>query len=268
MQTIKDFIEQPFMNELITLALTLIGLFVAFRVVSVLTKRLRGGSCLQHIDPSARSFLSSFLNVALKLILVVVAAGIVGVPTSSLVAVLGSASLAVGLALQGSLSNFAGGMMVLLFKPFSVDDLIMEPGGELGTVKDISILYTTIRTFDMRNIILPNGNLANGRIVNYSKEDYMRADLEFTVAYGSDVSTVCDCLLSVAKSCPLLLSEPAPQAVLTRLDDSAIVFVLRAYCSAQNYPSVPGALTEPVMNALNKANIEIPFPQLDVHLKQ
>lgn len=268
MQSIGAFMEKPFMRELLTVALTLLGLFAAFHIVTALSKRLRSGKLSQRIDASALSFLSSFVNIAAKLLLVVIAAGIVGVPGSSLVALLGSIGLAISLAMQGSLSNFAGGLMVLIFKPFSLGDLIMEPGGEMGMVKDISILYTTIRTFDMRNIILPNGNLANGRIVNYSKEKYLRADVEFTVAYGSDEQAVRDCLLRAAKSCGLTLDAPEAQALLVRMEDSALVFVLRAYCAPENYPSAPASLTSLGKRELDKAGISIPFPQLDVHLMQ
>ncbi|MDO5110818.1 MAG: mechanosensitive ion channel [Clostridia bacterium] len=268
METIWAFLEKPFMRELMTVLLTLACLFAAFRVVNHLLKRLPKSRLAAHIGPSATSFLKSFAGFALKAMLVIIAAGVVGVPTSSLVALLGSVGLAIGLAMQGSLSNFAGGMMVLLFKPFEVGDVIEEPGGETGTVTDVSMFYTTIRTRDNRCVVLPNGNLSNGRVINYSAEPYLRQDLEYIVAYGTDVEKVRRILLDAAQKNARVLSDPAPAMVLSRMEDSALVCLLLVYCKVEDYASVPGEMNEAVKAAFEKEGVSIPFPQLDVHIAQ
>lgn len=268
MDKIWAFLDKPFMRELVTVLLTLVCLFVAFRVVNRLLRRLPHSKLAARISPSALSFLRSFCSVALKALLIIIAAGVVGVPTSSLVALLGSVGLAIGLAMQGSLSNFAGGMMILLFKPFSLGDVIQEPSGEAGVVTDISMFYTTLRARDNRYVSLPNGTLSNSRVINLSKAPYLRLSLDYTAAYGTDSETVRRILLDTARLYPAILDAPAPAVLLSRMSESALVFTLYAYCLIDDYYSVPGEMNERVKAAFAKEGVSIPFPQLDVHVTQ
>ena len=268
LQQIAAFLDQPYMKELVRLALTLLGLFAAFRIVSALTRRLPRGKLSARMDPGALSFLSSFLNIGLKLVLVVLAAGVVGVPTSSLVAILGSAGVAVGLAMQGSLSNLAGGLMILFFRPFKLGDYIEEAGGKAGYVADISIFYTTLRGRDNSHIVLPNGSLSNGRVVNYSSLSEIRVTLPYSVAYGADANAVIELLRRCALDSPCFLTTRMPAVQLTSMADSALIFTVFGWCgTVEDYFSAPGDMNMRVRAAFDKAGIEIPFPQMDVHMK-
>ncbi len=268
MEKVWAFLDKPFMRELITILLTLLALFAAFRVVNRALSRLPKSKLAARVSPGALSFLRSFCSIALKALLIIIAAGVVGVPTSSLVALLGSVGLAVGLAMQGSLSNFAGGLMILLFKPFEVGDVIAEPGGETGTVTDVSMFYTTLRARDNRLVMLPNGTLSNGRVINYSASPYLRLSLPFSVAYGTDSERVKRVLLAAVKENPRALTDPAPAVLLSSMEESALSFTLLVYCTIENYYTLPGDVNEAVKAAFEKDGILVPFPQLDVHIAQ
>ena len=180
-------------------------------------------------------------------------------------AVLGAAGLSVGLALQGTLSNFAGGVMILLFKPFKVGDLI-ESQGHKGTVKEIHIFVTILLTFDNKTVILPNSAVSNNDIVNYTTQGILRVDMKFGISYDSNIKDAKDVLMNIVKSHPKVLKEPAPFIGVSELADSSVNLVVRPYAKIQDYWEVYFHVVEEGKLALDKAGITIPFPQMDVHL--
>lgn len=247
--------------------LAIIVAVVGFKLTNFIVKKIRNSSKFNSIDPSASSFITSFVSIALKIVVVVSVIGILGVPMSSVVALVASAGVAIGLAVQGALSNLVGGIMILFFRPFRVGDYI-EAEGASGTVKDISVFYTVIITVDNKIITVPNGSLTNSVITNYSTENLRRVDIDFTADYNSDISLVRETMLKVAADCPKALSDPEAVAVITECSDNGINYALRVWCNNEDYWDVRFALIEGVRNAFKTANIEIPYPQMDVHVKK
>ncbi len=246
---------------------SLVLLVVCWKLIGFLLKLINKSHHFSKIDAGARGFLTTFVSVVLKVVLVLTVAANLGVPMTNVVAIVGSCGLAVGLALQGSLANFAGGVMLLIFHPFRVGDYV-ESGGKEGTVKAISLLSTTLSTPDNKDIIIPNGTLMNSVITNYSAQPNRRVDLDFSVAYGTDTERVKKVLLLLASQHELVLEDPAPFARLTSQADSALVFTLRVWCKSEDYWTVRLDLLEQVKEAFEKIEIEVPFPQLDVHINQ
>ena len=244
-----------------------IVLVVGFWLCRMVSKRIRRGKAASHMDRSVLSILLRLLSFAFKTILVVTAIGIMGVPMSSIITVIATVGAAIGLALQGSLSNLAGGIMLLIFKPFRVDSFISTQD-YIGTVTEIGLFYTVLRTPDHKRVTLPNGTLMNSAVTNYNSYDTIRADLTFGVAYGSDIDRVRSVLLDVANGHPLVLEEPAAIVHMTNHDDSSLTFVLRVWCKSEDYWTVQWELRETAERAFGKAGIEIPFPQVDVHIKE
>lgn len=243
-----------------------IVLAVGFGLCRMVSKRIRQGKAASKIDHSALAILLKLLSFAFKTILVITAISIMGVPMSSVITVIATIGAAIGLALQGSLSNLAGGIMMLIFKPFHVGDTI-ETQEHIGKVSEIGLFYTVMQTADNRRVTFANGTLMNSTITNYSSNDIMRADVEFGVAYGSDIDHVRNVLLVVANAHPLVLQDPEPTVYMTKQDESALVFKLRPWCKREDYWTVQWELTEAVKKAFDKTGIEIPFRQVDVHLK-
>jgi len=196
---------------------------------------------------------------------IVTICAILSIPTASVIAVISSLGLALGLALQGGLSNIAGGIMIVMFRPFQLGDCITT-SSETGVVTDIGLFYTTLTSADKRTIVVPNGALTNSMIINFSREENRRVDLEFTVAYGSDIDLVRKVILASAVNHAAVLDDPAPQVLMTAHGDSALVFQLRAWVRNADYWTVKFDLTEDVKRAFDQFEIEIPFPQMDVHV--
>lgn len=243
----------------------LLLIIVGLRLVKQLKKWIHHSKRLQRIDESVRSFLASFIGIVLNIALFVTAAMILGVPTTSFLTLLASGGVAIGLATQGALSNFAGGLMILLFKPFKVGDYI-EAGSESGTVKDITVVYTVLTTLDNKQITIPNGTLTNSNITNYSTEPLRRVDLTFTTSYDCAVEKTKALLMEVTKAHPLVLDDPEPFVRLSAHGDSALVYAVRAWCRNDDYWTVHFDLTESVKEAFDRHSITIPFPQVDVHM--
>jgi small conductance mechanosensitive channel len=189
----------------------------------------------------------------------------VGIATTSFVAVLGAAGLAVGLALQGSLANFAGGVLILIFKPYNVGDLV-EAQGHLGVVKEVQIFNTILLTPDNKRVIIPNGAVSNGSIVNYSAEGLLRVDLVIGIAYESDIPKAKEVLSKVMSDHQLVLAEPQSTVAVSELADSSVNLVVRPWCKASDYWQVYFDITEQAKVNLEDNGITIPFPQRDVHL--
>lgn len=240
-------------------------LILGFRLIKLLTRFLSGGVKMSRVDKSVKSFLVSFLSTALKVLLIVTAAAYIGIPMTSVIAVIGSAGLAVGLSLQGSLSNLAGGLMILVYKPFSVGDYI-DNGSVAGTVSDIGIFYTRLVTLDNKVTVIPNGVISNQTLTNVTINANRRVDLSFSASYSADVDKVKGVLEDTALSLSEVLRDPAPEAHLMTHGDSALIYVLRAWCKKEDYWKVYFALNENVKKNFDKAGIAIPYPQLDVHM--
>ena len=248
----------------VRLLVALLLLFVGFKLTGWLVKLYKKSRLFARLDPTVRSFLKSLLSITLRLVIVISAAAVMGIPMSSMVALVTSAGLTIGLALQGGLSNIAGGFVILVFKPFAVGDYICFDNYE-GVVKSISLFYTKIITLDNRQIMIPNSTASNNVIIDNSAMPTRRVDLEFSVAYSSDLDLVRRVLLRTAQKDADVLQTPPPAALLTKQADSALCFTLRAYCNTERYWDVYFRLNENVKRAFDENGISIPFPQLDVH---
>ncbi len=235
-------------------------------LIKLLIKALRNGKIGQKMEPTASHFLLNFISIALYVILAVTIIGIMGVPMASVVAAIASAGVAIGLALQGSLSNLAGGIMILLFHPFRVDHFI-EAAGFSGTVKDIDIFYTVLHTPDNKVVTIPNGTIMSSSIINYSLNDTRRVDLVFSVAYGTDADKVKAILLEEAGKHELALKDPEPFCRLTKQAESSLDFTLRVWVKKDDYWQVNFDLLESIHARFEEEKIEIPFNQIDVHMK-
>lgn len=246
---------------LAAIATLVIGLWVVKFVIKGVTKVLNRSS----VDEALVLFLRSLISMLLKVMVYITALGMLGIEMTSFIAVLGAAGLAVGLALQGSLSNFAGGVLILFFKPFRVGDFI-ERGSETGTVEKIDILHTHIKTPNNQLIIIPNGQLANSPVTNYTIKDTRRAVFPVGVGYGSDIKKAREVILRVLHADERLLEEPAPVVVLTNLGDSSLDLSARAWTTTENYWPFFWENLEKIKEELDKEGIEIPFPQRDIHL--
>lgn len=259
---------------------TLVGLFLAYGpkvllaiitwfigriIIRNLLKLVEKIMDQREMDASLKPFLKSLLNALLFTALIITVASMVGIETTSFVAILGAAGLAIGLALQGSLSNFAGGVLILILKPFKVGDLI-EVGGHLGHVQSILIFNTILTTLDNKTAILANGKIMNGDIINYSTLGKLRVDLVAGIGYGEDIKKAKEVIMKVMQDHPKVLKEPAPSVNVLELADSSVNFAVRPYSTTEDYWDVYFDITEGVKLALDANNIQIPFPQTDVHI--
>ncbi len=242
--------------------------FVGRFIISKLTRLVRAVMQKKQIEPSLYSFLDSFLTICLHFVLVIAIVGVLGIETSSFVALFASAGVAIGMALSGTLQNFAGGVMILLFRPFRVGDFI-EAQGYSGTVNQIQIFSTILTTVDNQTIIIPNGGLATGSLKNYSKQPYRRVDIDVEVAYGSKPDVVRKVLLDICLKDSRIMTQDAmkPFIPMTSMGSSAISFQVRVWTESANYWGVKFDTTEKIYNRLAEEGIEIPFQQIDVHMR-
>ena len=239
-------------------------LLVGMWVVRIINRMVHRFFEKKDYDLTLESFLQSFINIALKAILFVLVITQLGVKSSSLVAVVGAAGLAVGLALQGSLANFAGGVLILVFKPFRVGDFI-EAQGISGTVSEISIFTTKINTFANLTAVIPNGDLSNHTIINYNTEPTRRDNIVFGIGYSSDIKKAKDLLLEICANDIDVLKEPEPVVVVQNLGDSAVELSLRYWAHNEVFWDAHFRIIESAKLAFDKNGIEIPFPQRVVH---
>ena len=265
-QVILNYLAQLATSWGIKLLEALVLLVVGLKLIKWVKKWLKTSPKMEKLDSGLRSFLCSFSSIVLYALLIIVVASILGIPATSFITILASCGVAVGLALQGSLSNFAGGLMILFFKPFKVGDFI-EASGESGVVQEITVVYTVLLTPDNKRVTIPNGGLTNSVIENYSTEELRRVDLEFKVAYTSDIEQVKSLITALTNAHPLVLKAPAPFVRLSAQGDSALVFTARAWCKNEDYWAVYFDLNEGVKKAFDDKGIQIPYPQMDVHVK-
>ncbi|MCU1721069.1 MULTISPECIES: mechanosensitive ion channel family protein [unclassified Pseudomonas] len=247
--------------------LALITLAVGWWLVNKLTAKLGRLVALRNGDPALQGFISTLANIILKVLLFISVASMIGVETTSFVAAIGAAGLAIGLALQGSLANFAGGVLILLFRPFRLGDWI-EAQGVSGTVDSIQIFHTVLRTGDNKTVIVPNGNLSNGIITNYNRQPTRKVVFDVGVDYEADLQKARNVLLDLAKNDPRVHADPAPQAVVATLGDSAITVSLRVWVNTGDYWDVMFMLNERARDRLKSEGIDIPFPQRVIRVVQ
>jgi small conductance mechanosensitive channel len=258
-----DSILDKVMDFATVYGIKVIGAIIIWIIGSWVIKKIMKASkklmSKRDYDESLQKFLLNFINWTLKILLIITLLGTLGVPTTTFAAVIAAAGLAIGLALQGSLGNFAGGILIMIFKPIKIGDLI-EAQGQMGVVKEIEIFTTKLTGLSNKEIIIPNGALSNGTIVNYTTEGTRRVDLIFGVGYDSDIKKTKEVLLEVITSHPLVLSEPAPTVNVHALADSSINFAVRPWCKVEDYWAVYFGVTEQTKEALDTAGIEIPYP--------
>lgn len=246
----------------------IITLIVGMWVISIIRSALRKRFEKRNVDPSLRGFLNSMIGIGLKIMLWVSVIGMMGVQMTSFIAILGAAGLAVGMALSGTLQNFAGGVMILAFKPFKVGDYI-DAQGHAGSVSEIQIFNTILKTPDNKTIIIPNGGLSTGSMVNYSAEPKRRVDFVFGIAYGDNVDKAKEVLLKLIKNDSRIINDPAePFIAVSELADSSVNLVVRVWADAANYWGIFFDMNEKVYKAFAEEGISIPFPQMDVHIQK
>ena len=248
-------------NIVIALLIFYVGKFVISLVVRALRKVMRK----QEVDKTLETFVCNLVRVALMVVVVIAAIGALGIQTTSFIAIFGAAGLAVGLALQGSLSNFAAGVLIVLFRPYRVGDFI-EAAGIAGAVEQVQILTTVLRTGDNKRIIVPNGQIMDSIITNYSANDTRRVDMVVGVSYSDDLDKVRATIQELINAEERILDDPAPTIAVSELADSSVNFVVRPWVKTADYWAVMFDLTEAIKKRFDQEGISFPFPQQDVHL--
>ena len=238
------------------------GFFIIHWLMKFLTRR----DLFLRMEPTLKGFLLNLIKVLLYIVVILTAANVMGVPLTSFLTLLASGGVAVSLAMQGALSNFVGGMTILLLKPFRAGDYI-KIGDTEGIVRSIGVFYTELTTPDNRHISLPNNNLTNTAIVNFTREGTRRMDVNFGVSYEADIDRVIAVLSEAVANTKGVLPDPAPVVKLSECGNSSLTFMIRAWCRSSDFLDVNWALLENGKRALDQAGIEIPYPQLDVHMK-
>ena len=257
-------------NLLAALVIYIIGKWLIRKVNSIVSKLMRK----KHVEASLQTFLESIVNVSLWILLVIAVISVLGVETSSFVALFTGAGMAIGMAMSGTLGNFAGGVMILLFKPYKVGDFISAQGYD-GIVKEIQIFNTILVTTDNQTIIIPNGSLSTGSLKNFSTQKYRRVDLSYSFAYGTDYEVVREAIEKIQKACPQIIQEPiagepviAPWQGLASLDESGVTIATRSWCASADYWTVAGYMNYEVYQQLRNSGFMFPFNKLDVTVKQ
>lgn len=262
--TVKNWLPalSGFAMDLLAAVLILI---IGFKVVGAVRRMAERSFARMEMELSLRKFLLSLIQVVLYAVLIFMAAERIGIQSSSIIALLGSAGVTLGLALQGSLSNFAGGVLILLMRPFKVGDYIVSQYGE-GTVAVIGLVYTTLNTTDNKTVVIPNGSLSNSPITNATAEKFRRLDLTVGIGYQADLKKAKDILLDIYTSHPKVLKDHPIQVFVDQLADSAVIIGGRGWTATDDYWPTRWDITEEIKLRLDEAGIEIPFNQMDVHV--
>ncbi len=255
-------------NLIVTYGVRIVGgllfLIIGWTVIGMINKGIARMVSKNKIDPTLRPVITSTASILLKIMLLLAVVSTMGVETTSFVAVLGAFGLAAGLALQGSLANLAGGFLLLFFRPFNVGDYIKGMGHE-GFVKEIQLFTTILETPDKQTVYLPNGALSSGDIVNVSQVGIVRLHLAIGIGYGEDIKKAKDAIVQVMKDNALVLNDPPPSVAVVNLGDSSVDLDMRPWCNAGDAPDVTVQILESAKIALDKAGVDIPFPQQVVH---
>ncbi len=269
---ISDFINglpEKVLNLGIRVLLAILCFLVGVQIIKLIRKIVKKSMQKANADIGVTQFVDSFLKAALYVVLIFMLATSFGVDAASVVALLGSAGVAIGLAIQGSLSNLAGGVLILLLKPFKVGDYIVSHGaGQEGTVEEIQIFYTRLSTGDNKAVIIPNGVLANNSITNVTAAKFRRVDVMVGISYNSDLKAAKDALMAMLEKEPLVKQDMDKNVFVNDLGASSVNLGVRCWCTKENYWDCKSKVTEQIKYTLDAAGIEIPFNQLDVHMKQ
>ena len=260
--SIKNFLTTAGIDLLRGLAALAIGLFIVHWVMKLFERY----ESKMKLEPTLRGFIKNLIRILLYVVVIMTAVNTMGIPMTSIVALLGSAGVAVSLAMQGALGNLIGGFILLLLRPFKVREYI-KIGEYEGTVQNIGAFYTDLVTPDNRHLSLPNGTLTNTTIINYTREGTRRLDIPFSVSYESDLDTVYRVLKDLAASDPVVLKDPEPAVMMLKCADSGMDFAVRVWVKTADYWPVSFRLLDNGKRALDRAGITIPFPQMDVHVK-
>ena len=250
-------------NIVIAAIILVVGIWLAKRLKGWAAKIMEG----RGMDIMLATFLSSIIHILLVVFVVIAALGQLGIQTTSLIAVVGAAGLAIGLALQSSLANFASGVMIIALRPFKVGDFV-EAGGISGVVEGIQIFSTQMRTGDNKSIIVPNGSITSSTITNYSAKDTRRVDMVFGISYDDDIKTAKQVLQDLVKADDRILDDPAPVIAVSELADNSVNFIVRPWVNTADYWNVYWDMTEAVKQRFDAEGLHIPYPQRDVHLYQ
>ncbi|WP_029408298.1 mechanosensitive ion channel family protein [Thiomicrorhabdus sp. Milos-T2] len=261
---LNDYAMPWVIKAVIAIAIFVIGRWVV-KVIVNLVKKLLNRS--ETMDEMLVNFIGSIINAVLILFVIIASLDQLGVDTTSLVALIGAAGLAIGLALQGSMQNFAAGVMILVFKPFKSGDFI-DAGGVMGVVENVQIFSTTMRTGDNKEVIVPNGGIYGGAITNFSARDTRRVDMVFGIGYDDDIRQAKSILEKLVAEDERILKDPAPVVALSELGDSSVNFIVRPWVNSGDYWNVLWDMNEKVKTEFDAAGISIPYPQMDVHLQK
>ena len=266
MKIIDNFLNKlvDFIGDLFFAVLIII---IGFKIVDIIVNKIRRGRRFSNLEKSNQSFMISIITIGLKIIVSVVAVTVVGIPMSTIVAIVGSCGLALGLALQGGLSNIAGGIMIIIFKPFKVGDYI-ETSSYAGTVKEIYVFHTILKTIDNKIIVVPNGELSNNPITNYSSMEERMLDLEINISYDNDIDKVREILLDIAINNDLVLKDKDILVKVKGHGDNSIVMLYRMWVKNTDYWDLKFCVLEEIKKRFDKNKITIPYNQLDVHISK
>lgn len=244
----------------------ILTLIIGFWIAGAITRMVSKAMVRNGFDETIRPFLASLISVGLKVLVLLSVAGMFGIETTSFVAVFGALAFAIGMALQGSLGHFASGVLILVFKPYKVGDLVTIGGGETGAVTEIQIFNTVLATLDNKRIIVPNGVVTSNVITNISGQETIGVELTFGIGYGDDIDKAKRIILEVGNSCPTILKSPAQGVVVAELGDSSVNLATRPFSKSEHYWDTFFYMQENVKKAFDKEGISIPFPQMDVHM--
>lgn len=256
-------------EKAVNVLIALICLWIGMKLVKWIMKLVRKSFEKSRLDPTVSSFLGSIINILLYVLIFITVISIIGIQVTSFVTLLGTAGVTLGLALQGSLSNFAGGVLILILKPFVIGDYIREDThGNEGTVVSIDIFYTRLRTYDGKVIVIPNGTLSNTSLTNLTKQEKRRIDLNIPVEYNVDLKQVKDLLTKVLDQETMVLQEEPRNIVLDAFEDSSMTVLIHVWVKTEDYWQAKWSLMEQIKNVFDEEGIIIPFNQLDVHMIQ
>ncbi len=240
----------------------IIGFWIVGRITNVVKRAMNRAS----FDPTIVPFLTSLVSVGLKVMVLLAVAGMFGIETTSFIAIFGALAFAIGMALQGSLGHFASGVLLLIFKPYKVGDLVEIGGGNTGTVREIQVFNTILITLDNKKIIVPNGVVTSNVITNISGQEIIGVELTFGIGYGDSIDKAKDIILRVGKECPWVLDDPPQPVVVAEHADSSINLATRPFCKSEHYWDTRFYMLEHVKKAFDAEGVNIPFPQVDVHM--
>jgi len=267
LQEIMNYAIEITSNFGLKLLTALIVVIVGKQLVKILLKVIKVALEKANTEETVRIFVANLLNTVFTVIIFVAAINQLGVETTSIIALLGAAGLAIGLALQGSLANFAAGILIVIFRPYKVGDYI-EAGTNVGTVKDIQIFSTVLRTPDNKAIVVPNGSIMDGSITNYSEQPTRRIDIIASCSYEDDLDKVKQVLKTILDSEDRILTEPKPQIAVSELAESSVNFIVRPWVNSSDYLPVMYSLLEQIKKTFDQEGISIPYPQSDIHIHE